>query len=104
MTIQFNSDHNLIIHQDFSEKLEDMIKGALHRFEEHISRIEVFLSDENGSKEGGNDKKCVLEARIKGRSPIAVTEFANNHEVAVNGAIDKLESSLTTIFGRLASH
>ena len=104
MTIQINTDNNLSVHEAFGNKLEDLLSEELSRFSEHITRLEVHLSDENGSKEGVNDKKCLLEARLEGRPPIVVTQVANNYEQAVHGAIDKLKSSLATITGRLRSY
>lgn len=104
MTIQLNSDNNLTLHDTFRSQLNTLLSEELSRFSEHITRLEVHLSDENSHKEGLNDKKCILEARLEGMKPIAVTNIANNHEQAVEGAIDKLKTSLTTIFGRLSNH
>ena len=104
MTIQINTDNNLNVHEAFGNKLDDLLSEGLSRFSEHITRLEVHLSDENGSKNALNDKKCLLEARLEGRQPIVVTQVANNYEQAVHGAIDKLKSSLDTIIGRLRNH
>lgn len=104
MTIQINTDNNLSVHEAFGNKLDDLLSKELIRFSEHITRLEVHLSDENGSKDGINDKKCLLEARLEGRQPIVVTQVANDYEQAVHGAIDKLKSSLATITGRLRNH
>lgn len=104
MTIQLNTDNNLSIHQAFGTKLEELLSDELSRFSEHITRLEVHLSDENGSKEGMNDKRCLIEARLKSRQPIAVTGLADTSELAVNSAIDKLKASLNTILGRLTDH
>ncbi|MEO7266309.1 MAG: HPF/RaiA family ribosome-associated protein [Ferruginibacter sp.] len=101
MTIQLNTDKNVSVHEAFGNKLEDLLSGELSRFSEHITRLEVHLSDENNSKEGINDKRCLLEARLEGRQPIAVTGHANTYELAVDSAIDKLKSALDTILGRL---
>ena len=104
MTIQFNTDKNLTVHKDFGGKLNDVLTNKLSRFSEHITRLEVHLSDENGHKNGQNDKKCLLEARVEGRPPVAVTASAENYEMAVDAAIDKIKSSLDTIFGRMQNH
>jgi len=104
MTIQFNADNNLTIHAEFKDKLSEQLSDKLNRFSDRITRVEVHLSDENGGKFGQNDKKCLLEARVEGKPPIAVTAGANNYEQAVHGAIDKLKSSLDTIFGRINKH
>ena len=104
MTIQINSDSNLTVHKEFRAQLQTQISEELSRFSEHITRLEVHLSDENGHKDALNDKRCVVEARLEGMKPIAVTNIANNHEQAVEGAIDKLKSTLDSKFGRLNKH
>ncbi|MDZ4809966.1 MAG: HPF/RaiA family ribosome-associated protein [Bacteroidota bacterium] len=104
MTIQLNTDKNISVHEAFGTKLNDLLSKELSRFSEHITRLEVHLSDENGSKEGLKDKKCLLEARLEGRQPIAVSGLANTYELAVNSAIDKLKASLDTILGRIRFH
>ncbi len=101
MLIQFNADKHLTIHEDFNNKLSAHIKEKLSRFSEHITRIEVHLSDDNGSKQGPDDKKCLLEARVEGRPPVVVSATGNNYEIAVDAAIVKIRSSLDTIFDKL---
>jgi Sigma 54 modulation protein / S30EA ribosomal protein. len=104
MLIQFNADKNLTVHEDFNNKLSTHLKEKLNRFSEQITRLEVHLSDDNGSKQGPNDKKCLLEARIEGRPPVAVSATGNNYELAVDAALSKLKSSLDTIFDKLKSY
>jgi ribosome-associated translation inhibitor RaiA len=104
MTIQLNTDNNLNISATFSRKLNNLFKDELGRFGDYITRLEVHLSDENGNKKGQKDKKCLLEARLAGKPPIAVTDFGDSMEQAVNGAVNKLKTSLDTIIGRMKSH
>jgi ribosome-associated translation inhibitor RaiA len=104
MTIQFNTDNNIKGNEELRKPLIAVISEELSRFSAQITRLEVHLSDEDGNKNGLNDKRCMLEARLEGKQPIAVTNHANNHEQAVSGAIDKLKTSLDTIFGRLRNH
>jgi hypothetical protein len=104
MVIQLNADKNLTIHEDYRNKLESILNDELSRYSEHITRLEVHFSDENGSKTGVNDKRCMLEARLAGRKPIAVVDIANTHDLSLMGAVGKLKPSLETIFGRLRSH
>jgi len=77
-----------------------LISDGLSRFSAQISQLEVHLSDEDGNKNGQNDKRCMIEARLEGIQPIAVTSQANTHQQAVEGAIDKLMASLETVMGR----
>jgi hypothetical protein len=104
MTIQFNTDNNITGSEELRVPLIALISEELGRFSQHITRLEVHLSDENGDKDGPNDIRCLLEARLEGRQPIAVTNLANTHEQAVEGAIKKLKTSLNTILGRLRNH
>ena len=103
MTIQFNTDHNIKGSDKMKAPLEAMLSEELGRFSSQITRLEVHLSDEDGNKDGQNDKRCMIEARLEGMKPIAVTNHANSHEQAVDGAIDKLKTSLNTILGRLSN-
>jgi ribosome-associated translation inhibitor RaiA len=62
----------------------------------------MHLGDENSSaKGGGNDKRCMIEARVDGRPPIAVTAQAPTLDEAMDGAADKIERSLASDFERL---
>lgn len=104
MKIQFNTDKTINgdeRHQDF---FTSQIVDELKRYQSNITRIEVHLSDENGKKEGIKDIRCLLEARLEGKHPIAVICDAETVELAVSGAIDKLKASLKTIFERITNH
>ena len=101
MKIQINTGKNISLSEELRTSLTHIISEGLSRFDDQITRLEVHLSDEDGNKDGLNDKRCLLEARMEGRQPIAVTDHAGTHEEAVNGAIDKLKTSLKTILGRL---
>lgn len=52
-------------------------------------------------KEGQEDIQCVLEARMEGRKPLAVTSKGDTSEQAVSGAIDKLVGHLETVLGKM---
>ncbi|WP_231582701.1 HPF/RaiA family ribosome-associated protein [Pedobacter sp. BMA] len=104
MTIQLNTDKNLTIHQEYEDKIQTQITDTLSRFADLITRLEVHLSDENGSKDGLDDKRCLIEAKITGKEPIAVTNLGNNYDLAIAGALTKLKSKLETISGKLKSH
>jgi ribosome-associated translation inhibitor RaiA len=104
MKIQINTGKNVSGNEELRASLTSLVSEGLSRFNDQITRLEVHLSDEDGNKDGLNDKRVMLEARIEGRQPIAVTDQAGTHEEAVNGAINKLKTSLKTILGRLKNH
>ncbi|MFT5724035.1 MAG: ribosome-associated translation inhibitor RaiA [Bacteroidia bacterium] len=104
MIIQINTDKTLSGDKRHQDYFSSQITEELERFESHITRIEVHLKDENGNKDGVNDMSCVLEARLKGRQPIAVTSQADTIELAVSGAIEKIKNSISTIVERTQNH
>ncbi|WP_316829567.1 HPF/RaiA family ribosome-associated protein [Pedobacter aquatilis] len=104
MTIHLNTDKNLTIHQEYEDKIQTQIDSALARFSDLITRIEVHLSDENGSKDGLEDKRCLIEAKITGKEPIAVTNLGNTYDLAIAGGLTKLKSKLETLAGKIKAH
>lgn len=104
MTIQFNTGSNVNGTENMQERFGELISGKLSRFSEQITRIEVHLNDVNGKKEGQDDKRCVLEARLEGLQPIAVTSNGDTYDGAVTGAIEKMKASLDTVIGKLRTH
>ena len=104
MIIQLNTDKNLAGTEKLSAYLNSFISEELSRFSHQITRVEVHLSDVNGPKDGLNDKRCLIEARLEGMKPIAVSNNANTHEQAIEGAIEKLKTSLDSMLGRIRNH
>lgn len=104
MQIQVNTDKNIEGSARMSAYFTETLQDALSRFADQITRIEVHLSDENAHKEGSDDKRCLLEARLKGLKPVVVSHNAENLDFAVSGAIDKLVKSLESTIGKLRNH
>lgn len=100
MIIQLNTDKNIAGTEKLKLYLTDLITEELSRFSNQITRVEVHLSDENGPKESLNDKRCIIEARLEGMKPLAVTNYADTHEQAVEGALEKLITSIDTVVGK----
>jgi ribosome-associated translation inhibitor RaiA len=104
MKIQFNTDKNVILGEEQIVYFTSLINEEISRFSEQITRLEIHLSDVDGNKDGLNDQRCMVEARLAGLKPIAVTEHANTPEQAIFGSIEKLKTSLETLTGRLNDH
>lgn len=102
MQIQINTDHHIEGHEAFVAWAAGEVKTALSRHSDHITRVEVHLSDESGHKSGTNDIRCVMEARVEGRQPLAVTHHAETLYRAVTGAADKLTRLIASTLGRAA--
>ncbi len=104
MTIQINTDHNAHLSANSREEFSATIKDALSRFSEQITRIEVHFTDENGPKEGLNDKKCLIEARLEGLQPIVATNHGNDFSHSLDGALVTLKANLGKIKEKLSNH
>lgn len=102
MQVQVNTDRNVDGNERLVELVESMVQSELARFAEQITRVEVHVRDENSDKKGGiDDLRCMMEARLSGLQPIAVTHTAPTVEEAVDGAAGKLKRSLESTMGRL---
>ncbi len=104
MLIQINTDSNIEGDDALAQQVEAVVRNALDRFSEQITRVEIHLSDENSDKQSGiEDKRCLLEARLAGLQPIAVSHQAATLEQAVDGAAEKLKRTLDSTLGRLGN-
>ena len=104
MLIQINTDDNVNHSETLGEWIEATVRDVLDRFADQVTRVEVHLSDENSDKKSGDsDMRCMLEARLAGRQPVAVTDTAATLEQAVDGAVRKMRRSLDSTLGRLQS-
>ncbi len=101
MQIQVNTDNHIHGREEIVALVESSVEGAVGRFRDRITRVEAHLSDTNSHKTKGDDIRCVLEARLAGHQPIAVTHQAATVELALSGAADKLERSVESTVGRL---
>lgn len=101
MKIQINTDANIQGTEALADKVSASIEQALEHFKGQITRVEVHLSDESRGKIGPHDQRCMLEARLEGRKPVAVTDHATSLEEAVDGAAEKLAHMLESSLGRL---
>jgi len=104
MQIQVNTDKNIEGHEELTAQVEATVAKSMSHFSAHITRVEVHLSDENSHKNGQSDKRCMMEARVEGRQPTAVTCEASTVAQAVAGAADKLKHSLEHTLNRLHEH
>lgn len=101
MQIQVNTDSTIEGHEKVTAYVGGVVEGALSRFSDRITRVEIHISDQNAGKGGPDDKRCVMEARLEGRQPTAVTHQAATVREAVDGAADKLTRVIEGTLGRL---
>ena len=101
MQVQVNTDDHIQGGEALAQWVRDEASSRLTRFKDHVTRLEVFLTDVDGAKSGVNDKRCRLEARVASRQPVAVTAEADKMAAAFIAAVDKLARALDTDLGRV---
>ena len=102
MQIQINSDHHTTGSPELAGHFQGLMRDTLDRDSDRITRVEVHLSDLISAKGGSHDKRCVMEARLGGLGPVAVGHEAENLDLAINGAMEKLEHAIEHRLGKLA--
>jgi ribosome-associated translation inhibitor RaiA len=101
MQVLVNSDHHIVGSRELTERVQGVLEGRLERFAARVTRVEVHLSDLNSNKLGERDKRCLMEARVGGLKPIAVSHEAPTLTEAIHVAADKLERALDHMLGKL---
>ena len=102
MHVQVTTGHHVEGSQRLIRHVEGEVATALERFADRITRVEVHFTDENGhTKAGDSDKRCAIEGRLAGLPPLAVSHQAGTIELALVGALEKLQRSLDHTLGRL---
>ena len=102
MQVQVHTDNHIKGSEELVKKVEGEVLGVIDRFIDQLTRVEVHLNDLNGAKGGDHHMRCVMEARISGHQPAAVSCEAATLDEAVTGAAVKLEHSLEHTLGKLA--
>ena len=100
MQVQVHTDNHITGRDALVGKVEAEVEGTLSRFEDRVTRIEVYLGDENGPKHGAADKKCLMEARLSGHPPVTATHHAASLDDAIQGSAEKLERAIEHVLSK----
>lgn len=103
MKIQLNTDSNIQGTIALEKFVGEKINRELKHFAARLTRVEVYLSDQNSHKSGVDDIQCRIEARAEGLQPVAVVAKAGTKEQALDSAIDKLKAALGTVVGKMSN-
>ncbi len=101
MIVLVHTDNHIEGSEALAQRVETEVEGTFGRFADQITRVEVHLHDDNAHKGGDHDKRCVMEARLAGHQPVAVTHDAASLDEAIDGASEKLERSLDHLLDKL---
>src|SRR5690606_1492784 len=94
MQIQLDSDNPIAASPELKQSVELILEQSLKHLTKEVARLEVHLHDENSTKGGATDKRCMLEARVDGLQPVNVEHKAPTMDKAVRGAADQLVRAL----------
>jgi ribosome-associated translation inhibitor RaiA len=101
MQVQVRTDHNIEGHEALADQVRGVVEDALSEFSDRVTSVDVHLSNQNSEQQDGNDSlRCMIEARLEGRQPIAVTDQAATLDDAIDGAADKLAHLIDHTLGR----
>ena len=101
MQIRVHANHTISTSGSLEPWAQASISPALGRFAEDITAVEVHLSDINAGRVSADHKRCNIEARVRGREPVAVQHKAERLDEALQGACDKLRRALERELGKL---
>ncbi|MCA1858388.1 HPF/RaiA family ribosome-associated protein [Massilia oculi] len=101
MQINVNTDRTITNRQGLDEHVESVVRGAIDRFNDHITSVEVHLSNENREKGADGGNSCMMEARVRGYQPIVVHEHSDDLRQSIKNAGGKLARALDSAIGRL---
>ncbi len=63
MQIQVNTGHHVEGGEELTRQIEGVVEGALGRFSDRITRVEVHLTDENGSQKSSRCDRLIAPNR-----------------------------------------
>ena len=72
MQINVNTDRTISKSPGLEEHVQTVVNGAIGRFSDHLTSVEVHLSNENREKHADGGNSCMMEARVRGYQPVVV--------------------------------
>lgn len=97
MQVLLQADPNTDGRHAMQAHLEAVVKDALGRFGERITRVDAHLSDAHSAlKTRPDDIHCTLEAHLTGSGSVVVKDHAGNAHQAIEGAVRKLKRAVAS--------
>ncbi|MEO6032341.1 MAG: HPF/RaiA family ribosome-associated protein [Burkholderiaceae bacterium] len=96
-----NTDPHTDGRHEMAAHLETVVRDALGRFGEQVTRVEAHLADANSRNKTSPDEiQCTLEARLVGLDAVVVKEQSQSAHQAIQGAVGKLQRAITTALAK----
>jgi hypothetical protein len=97
MQIRVDVDDHVDSNEELRVRVEGVIEGSLDRFQERISRVDVYLSR---LRQGYRDMCCRMDAHTGGHKPVSVSHEAVTLTEAIHAASAKLVRAVALALGR----
>lgn len=82
----------------------ERVQKQLGHLTDRLTRVEVHLRDDNSAaKSSHDDKRCVMEARIAGRRPLAVEHSGGDMYKVIDETAGKLSRAVKNDIERSAA-
>jgi ribosome-associated translation inhibitor RaiA len=98
MQIRVDVDDHIDGSEELMVRVEGVVEGSLDRYQEHIARVDVHLSQRIPHKVGERDMCCRMEAHAGSLKPIVVIHEAMTLTEAIHAASAKLERAVHLAF------
>lgn len=106
MQIQTHTDNHIQGDETLYAHVQESVEHALGRYEDRITRVEVFLAEEYARDKhighnDADDKRCVIEVRLRGLKPLSVRHHDDTVREAYENAAQKMRHLVEKTIGRL---
>ncbi len=103
MQIRVHADEHIDSGEELTFRVEGVVQGALDRYQQAISLVEVFLSQRVPHHPGERDMCCRMEAHAGALKLIEASHEAITLTEAIHAASAKLERAIHATLGRRKS-
>jgi hypothetical protein len=103
MQVRVNTDEHVDSSQELIFRVEGVIEGSLHDYEDCVTLVEVHLSLRTPHHPGDRDMCCRMEAHLIALKPLEVSHEALTLTEAIHAASAKLEKAIRAALGHRKS-
>ena len=103
MQIRVHTDEHVDSSQELIFRVEGVVEGSLHYYEDRVTLVEVHLSVRTPHRPGDRDMCCRMEAHLSALKPLEVSHEALTLTEAIHAASAKLERAIHAALGHRKS-
>ncbi len=100
MQIRVSADEHVDSSQELIFRVEGVVEGSLHDYEDRVTLVEVHLSRRTPHHPGDRDLCCRMEAHLSALKSLEVSHDALTLTEAIHAASAKLERAIHATLGR----